>query len=131
MAKYRKYITKGILEPIHKVPFHDKAPIKRTLMLGKNQKTQSKIHLAVHEVNSRGKKIAPYTQLHRHNVDEIDLILSETGKLVYEIQLGDESYKIRAPCTIYIPKGLQHKANLVSGKGVFVCMILAKKYKTF
>jgi mannose-6-phosphate isomerase-like protein (cupin superfamily) len=131
LAKYRKYITRGILEPIHKVPFHSKAPIKRTLMLGKNQPTPSKIHLAIHQVNARGKKIAPYTELHRHNVDEIDLIISETGKLVYEIQLGDEFYKIHSPCTIYIPKGLPHKANVLSGKGTFVCIIMAKKYKTF
>jgi len=131
MAKYRKYITKGILESLHKVPGHSKAPIRRTLMLGKSQIPESKIHLAVHEVNATRKKIPPYTNLHSHNVDEIDLIIPQGGKLVYQIQLEDETYKITAPCTVFIPKKLRHKANVVSGKGIFVCMIMSNKYKTF
>ena len=32
--------------------------------------------------------------LHKHSADEINLIVSENSKLKYEIQLGDETYKV-------------------------------------
>ena len=66
--------------------------------------------------------------LHKHNADEINLIISENSKLKYEIQLGDEVYKISSPSTVFIPKGVKHKAKLISGKGIFVCIILSGKY---
>jgi len=68
--------------------------------------------------------------VHKHNFDEIHLILSENGKLTYEIELGDEKYKVSSPSTIFIPKRLKHKAKVVSGKGIFVCIILSSSYKS-
>ena len=46
-------------------------------------------------------------------------------KLKYEIQLDDETYKVTSPSTIFIPKGIKHKAKFISGKGIFVCIILS------
>lgn len=126
MKRYKKYITKGVNEPLSKVPFHSKAPIKRLSMLGKKNMPQANTHLAVHFVDARNKKIDEYSELHKHSADEINLILSETGKLVYEIQLDDEVYKVKSPVTIFIPRGINHRARVLSGKGVFICIILSK-----
>ena len=68
--------------------------------------------------------------MHEHDHDEINLILSEDSKLTYEIQMDDETYKVTSPSTIFIPKGLQHSAQAVSGKGIFVCIILSSKYSS-
>jgi len=124
MKRYRKYIKKGVNEPLSKVPFHTKAPIKRLSMLNKKRFPSSGTHIAVHFVNSLGKKIPEYSKLHKHNHDEINLILSEKGKLTYEIQLDDEVYKVSSPSTVFIPKRVNHKAKVISGKGIFICMIL-------
>jgi hypothetical protein len=56
-------------------------------MLGKTTIPASKMHVAVHFVDTSNKKIPEYSKLHKHNVDEINLILSEKNKLVYEVQL--------------------------------------------
>lgn len=130
MRKYKKYITKGINEPLSKIPFHQKTPIKRISMLSQKIIPESKIHTAVHFVNVFDKKISKYSCLHKHDVDEVNLILSQDDKLVYEIQLDDEIYKVRSPATIFIPKGVNHRADVISGKGIFVCLILSNKYKT-
>ncbi len=130
MKSYRKFITKGVNEPLQKIPFHGKAPIKRLSMLSKTSIPESKTHLAVHFVDASRKKIPEYSKLHKHNFDEINLILSEKNKLVYEIQLEDEIYKISAPCTVFIPKGVRHKARALSGKGIFMCMIKSNNYKS-
>ena len=123
MKRYQKFIKKGVNEPLSKVPFHGRAPIKRLSMLSKKRIPQSKTHVAVHFVNVK-KKIPEYSVLHKHGHDEINLILSESGKLTYEIQLEDEVYKVSSPSTVFIPKGINHKARVISGKGIFVCMIL-------
>jgi len=130
MQKYKKYITKGVSEPLSKVPFHKKAPIKRISMLNEKTMSESKIHAAVHFVDATNKKISKYSTLHRHDADEVNIILSQSDKLVYEIQLDDEIYKIRSPMTVFIPKGMKHRADVISGSGFFVCLILSNKYKT-
>jgi len=130
MKRYQKLIKKGVNEPLSKIPFHGKAPIKRLSMLSKKLIPKSNTHIAVHFVDSKKNKISDYSKLHKHNFDEINLVLSEKGKLTYEIELGDEKYKVSSPSTVFIPKGLKHKAKVVSGKGIFVCIILASNYKS-
>jgi hypothetical protein len=122
MNRYKKFIKKGVSEQISKIPFHNYAPIKRF--------PSSNTHVAVHFVNGNHKKMSEYSMLHKHNADEINLIVSENSKLKYEIQLDDETYKVTSPSTIFIPKGIKHKAKFISGKGIFVCIILSGKYKS-
>ena len=130
MRKYKKYITKGIHEPLSEVQFHKKAPIKRISMLSKKTIPESKIHAAVHFVDAINKKISKYSILHKHDVDEVNMLLSQNDKLVYEIQLDDEIYKVSSPVTIFIPKGVNHRADVISGSGFFVCLIMSNNYKT-
>ena len=129
MKKYQKFIKKGIREPLEKVPFHAKAPIKRLSMLSKNLISESNTHIAVHFVDST-KKLPKYSTIHKHNHDEINLILSEESKITYEVQLEDEIYQVTSPSTIFIPKGVSHRAQALTGKGIFVCIILSDKYSS-
>ena len=129
LKKYQNLIKKGINESLEKIPFHKKAPIKRLSMLSKSIIPESNTHIAVHFVDA-SKKLPEYSQLHKHNHDEINLILSESSKLKYQIQIEDESYTVTSPSTIFIPKGLRHSAQAISGKGIFVCVILSDKYSS-
>ncbi len=124
MNKYQKFIKKGIIESLDKVPFHSQAPIKRLSMLNKTLIPQSDTHIAVHFVDA-SIVLPKYSTLHSHDHDEINLILSEDSSLTYEIQFEDESYQVTSPSTIFIPKGIRHSAQAISGKGLFVCIILS------
>ena len=124
MNKYQKFIKKGVIESLDKVPFHSKAPIKRLSMLNKTLIPQSDTHIAVHFVDA-SIVLSKYSKLHKHDHDEINLILSEDSSLTYEIQFEDESYQVTSPSTIFIPKGIRHSAQAISGKGLFVCIILS------
>jgi 2-isopropylmalate synthase len=130
MKRYQKFIKKGVLESLYRVPFHSRAPIKRLSMLSRKIIPTSDTHIAVHFINGK-QKYSQYSTLHRHDYDEINLILSENDKLTYEIQLEDETYVVSSPSTVYIPKDTRHKANVVSGKGIFVCIILSDGYKSY
>ena len=57
MKRYQKYIKKGVNEPLSKVPFHSKAPLKRLSMLNQKLITESKNHIEVNFINSSQKKI--------------------------------------------------------------------------
>ena len=127
MNKYRKFIKKGVIESLDKVPFHGNAPIKRLSMLSKSLIPKSNTHIAVHFVDA-SKNLPKYSKLHKHNHDEINLILSEDSRLTYEIQLEDESYEVTSPSTIFIPKGIKHSAQAISGKGIFICIILSNTH---
>lgn len=127
MGQYQKFIKKGIPESLDTVPFHKNAPIRRLSMLSKTRIPESDTHIAVHFIDAL-KKIPNYSEPHRHDYDEINLILSEDSELIYEVQLGDESYKVTSPSSVFIPKGLRHNAQVISGKGIFVCIILSSNY---
>lgn len=129
MGKYKKFIQKGIEESLDKIPFHGKAPIRRLSMLSKNLVTESDTHIAVHFVDATT-NLPKYSKSHKHNHDEINLILSENSKLQYEIQLEDERYTVSSPSTVFIPKGMNHSAQAISGKGIFVCIILSDNYES-
>ncbi len=130
MNRYRKFIKKGVRESFSKIPSHRNVPIKRLSMLSKKLVPTSNTHVAIHFVDYKHKKLSEYSFLHKHNADEINLIISESNKLKYEIQLDDEIYKVLSPSTVFIPKGVKHKAKFLSGKGIFVCIILSGKYTT-
>ncbi|MCV0391724.1 MAG: 2-isopropylmalate synthase [Nitrosopumilus sp.] len=129
MNKYQDFIKKGVIEPLEEVPFHGKAPIKRFLMLEKSLIPQSDTHIAVHFVDA-SKDLPKYSKPHKHDCDEINLILSGDSELTYEIQLDDEIYKVSSPSTIFIPKGLRHSAQAISGNGIFVCIILSNDHSS-
>jgi len=130
MNRYRKFVKKGVKETFSKIPFHTNVPIKRLSMLSKKLVPTSNTHVAIHIVDYKNKNLSEYSFLHKHNADEINLIISENNKLKYEIQLDDEIYKVLSPSTVFIPKGVKHKARFLSGKGIFVCIILSGKYTT-
>ena len=81
MNRYKKFIKKGVSEQISKIPFHNYAPMKRLSMLSKKRLPSSNTHIAIHFVNGNHKKMLEYSMLHKHNADEINLIVSENSKL--------------------------------------------------
>ena len=135
--RYKFLIKKGLVQPLHNIPYHMRAPLKRLLMQNNNTFPDlrkilpgSNFHIAVHIIKKLPKKIPKYVEPHAHNCDEINLILSESGKLKYKITMENETYYVTSPATVYFPSGIYHTAEVVSGKGVYVCIVLSKTYKS-
>jgi hypothetical protein len=57
----------------------------------------------------------------QHSFAELILILP-TGQLVCEVVLGDESYVVEGPASVYVPAGLAHAVNAKAGAGFYVEM---------
>ncbi len=81
------------------------------------------MHIAIHKVSVRkGVDGVHYSTLHSHpDQDEVNVLISDQS-LSYDINLGDEIHEVAAPASIWIPAGLPHSANAVSGEGYFICI---------
>ncbi len=75
-----------------------------------------------------GKK---HVDSHRHNVDSIFLFIGHeeglTG-LTAEVNLGEETFEINSPCSVFIPSGLFHSYKVIEGEGLFINHVLAGDY---
>ncbi|MGF1664157.1 MAG: hypothetical protein ACFCVG_17115 [Kineosporiaceae bacterium] len=60
-------------------------------------------------------------------MDELNLLLSP-GRLLFEIELGDERHEVAAPASVLVPAGLRHRANVLEGSGYFIVIIGVPEY---
>ena len=114
---------KGNLEQA--IPYHRNIPFKRLVFVNNKLISDANIHVAVTFVNNLHKKQKKlnYVQLHNHDVDEINIVLGEQKELVYEISTDKKKHIVTSPWVVYIPKGTQHAAKPIKGKGVFICIV--------
>lgn len=122
---YSTLISKGEIKDLSTVPFHKSGPIERTVFAGGELLNLSNKHVAVHNIE-KGLKLddlPDYCLPHKHNHPEINLLLSDNKSLKYKITLGDEVHIISSPSMVYIPAGLTHSANVISGNGYFIVIL--------
>lgn len=132
MNKHEHLIHRGVIKSLDSVAFHHEAPLTRYELLQKDAVNgDGGFRVVTHIINELPNVIPSYCELHWHEFDEINLILSENNSLKYKIQLDDEVYEVEAPATVYIPKGVKHAAEVISGKGVYVAITFTKDYKAF
>lgn len=130
--KYAHLITKGEEQSLDTVQFHHQGPLTRYVLLQKDSvEGDGGFRVVTHIINNVPDEVQSYCDLHWHEFDEVNHILSADGSLRYKITLDDEVYEVDAPATVYIPKGLKHAAEVISGKGVYVCITFTKDYKAF
>jgi hypothetical protein len=115
--------TSGIIKA--KMPHHNKLPITRRVLVSNDFFNDCNVHIAVHYVKGIEKNDERYTQLHTHEVDEINLILGneDDDGLVYRVHTDSEEFTLKSPQAVYIPKGTPHAAEVIKGKGMFLCIV--------
>jgi len=115
--------TSGIIKA--KMPHHNKLPITRRVLVSNDFFKNANVHVAVHYVKGIENNDERYTQLHTHDVDEINLILGDgdCDSLVYRVRTDSEEFILKSPQAVYIPKGTPHAAEVIKGKGMFLCLV--------
>jgi len=122
-------ISQGLVTPLDTVPFHANgpAPLSRLVLAGGGVHDGLGRRVVAHEMVEVGVAQRSYCEPHVHDCAELNLLLS-TSELVYEIRLGYDLYEFVAPASIYVPAGLLHSANVISGTGFFIAMIDTSDY---
>lgn len=130
----KPFIVVGVGENLGSIPHHrDVVGIERILLLSGKLLASSPIHVAGHLVTSAGTGASAeewkYTEAHVHDCDEVNVVWSESGELVYRIELDGASHLVRSPSAVFVPAGTRHRAEAVSGRGSFFCILLSPHSK--
>ena len=119
--KFRDHIYRNEAAPLGTTPCHQASVcIRRLAPHG------FPLHIGIHQVEAG---VDPdrldYSAPHHHlDQDEVNILISD-DYLAYRLTFDDETYEVEAPATIWIPAGVQHSANVIAGRGTFVCLRLA------
>jgi hypothetical protein len=62
--------------------------------------------------------------LHSHaDEDELNIIINDKDhELSYKFVVDDQEFELSAPACVWIPADVSHNANVIKGRGTFVCM---------
>lgn len=117
-------ILELVKQELSSIPFHNNLDdISRWVALG------SKYHIAIHQIHTIQDHPEEYVQLHKHDADELNIILSNDEIFQYKIMINSEEKIINAPSVLMIPKNTMHSANVIRGRGFYICIIFQKDYK--
>jgi len=126
MRTYEELIFENVEMNLGAIPFHNDIPGIRRLA-----PRDFPTHTAIHSVSLDQSLPEDYVVPHIHAVPEINIFIPTDSTFHYEVQLGEETYSINGPRTIWIPAGLLHAANVKCGYGFFVCIILDSSENVF
>jgi len=87
---------------------------------------EKSFHVAAHIID--GKYVHQgdwhYAQLHKHEFDEVDILISTNYFLKYKMEFDGKLEELPSPSLIYIPAGTDHLAEPIDGTGMFICIYL-------
>lgn len=115
-----------ILENLNSIPFHD-----NNKEMSRYIAKDAPYHIAIHEIHCTTDQPEEYVHLHKHGVEELNILVSDTNDLEYNFVVGGEERIVSAPGVVWIPKHTLHSANVIKGSGFFICIIFEKGYKAF
>jgi mannose-6-phosphate isomerase-like protein (cupin superfamily) len=120
-------ILRGINEPLGRVFAHgDIAGIDRFSFSEIGDIRGKLSHIAVHVISDNYvyQEEDHYTESHKHDFDEINILISTNSCLEYNMSCDGRSEVVASPSLIHIPAGTEHRAEAIRGTGVFICIYL-------
>ena len=76
-------------------------------------------HIALHEIDVKSNN-QDYVDLHKHDFDEINILLDDDIKFEYNI--NGTKLVIEGRKVIFIPRGVMHAQKIIEGRGKFLCI---------
>jgi hypothetical protein len=121
-------VVRGRIEPLANVPFHHDGPLTRWLMAGAALHPGLDYHIAIHQFTDVEPAPREYCEVHVHDYDEIN-VFHTTSALHVAVRLGEHTLQVEAPATVFIPAGTPHAANVTSGTGFMVAILLDGEFR--
>jgi hypothetical protein len=121
-------VVRGRIEPLADVPFHHEGPLTRWLMAGAALNPDLHYHIAIHQFTDVEPAPREYCDVHVHDYDEIN-VFHTTSALRVAVRLGENTVQVEAPATVFIPAGTPHAANVISGTGFMVAILLDGEFR--
>ena len=132
-SQFSRFFIAPEERPTSEIPFHnDSAPGVRRVFLEKKLLPETDAYVIVRTAADVRPDQPQYIDFHAHNVSSIYLFMGEGDNLEglrAEVMLGDETFVIDSPATVYIPKGVPHSSRLIEGSGHFGHIVLSGDYR--
>lgn len=74
---------------------------------------------------------AGHVDRHRHTCDSLFLFTGDSDDLTglaVEVSLGERTFRLDSPASVFIPAGVEHSYRVLGGAGLFVNHVLAGSY---
>jgi mannose-6-phosphate isomerase-like protein (cupin superfamily) len=100
---------------VNELPDHDLSQvIPYPILMSKAQVPEANawaLYLYIKDISQAMKDIALLIDKatpHRHEFDEMYLLIGDEKAITFEIMLGDETYQVSTPGAVYVPRGTPH-----------------------
>lgn len=132
-GQYTRFLISPEERPTSEIPYHyDTAPGVRRVFLEKKLLPETDTYVIVRTAKDVKPDQQDYIDFHAHNVNSIYLFMGEDDDLkglLAEVMIGDETYQVSSPATVYIPRGVPHTTRLIDGSGHFTHIVLSSDYR--
>lgn len=119
--------------PTSEIPYHhDTAPGVRRVFLEKKLFPEAEAYVMVRSASGVQSCQPGYIDAHAHSVSSIYLFIGAAGDLTglrAEVILGEETFEVASPATVYIPGGMSHYSRIIGGSGHFCHIVLKGDYR--
>lgn len=132
-ASMKDLVVKPAAISATELRYHRAGPGTRYVMIDERFVSDCRFYSIVREIPRLDDYGAGHVDSHRHTVDSVFLFIgAEPGMtgLTVEVRLGEESFTLDSPCSVFIPSGLVHSYRVVSGTGYFVNNVMAGDYNS-
>jgi len=132
-GQYTRFLISPEERPTSEIPYHyDTAPGIRRVFLEKKLLPETDAYVIVRTAKNVKPDQPDYIDFHTHNVSSIYLFMGEDDGLKglrAVVMIGNETYEVASPATVYIPKGVPHTSRLIDGSGHFTHIVLGGDYR--
>lgn len=132
-TNFEKFITNPQVISATELKYHRHGPGSRYVMLDKRFVPDCRCYCIVREVIELGTDEKPHVDLHRHAVDSVFFFIgNEDGMtgLNVRVLLGEQWFNVSSPASIFIPSGIEHSYEFISGAGKYINFVFAEDYNS-
>lgn len=131
MTSYERYIVKPFDWAERPLIHHDRKVMDALgplmAFLNTDMVEDADLNIFVHHIDVKNPPGPDYVEIHAHEVSQA-YVFPLPG-LTFEVTLGDESYTVKSPATVFIPPRLKHTVKILEGSGIEVSIVRNEKYE--
>jgi hypothetical protein len=131
MGSHGKYVVKPFDWAERPLVHHDRDAMNTLgplmAFLNTDMVPDADLNVFIHQIDVKDPPGPDYVEVHAHEVSQA-YVFPSPG-ITFEVTLGDETYTVDSPATVFIPPRLKHTVKIVRGSGIEVSIVRNEKYE--
>ena len=126
LYKYDKLILPVSYRSAAELKKHGEGVGTRYVFSDHKNNPEGKVYSALRVVKNV-KRPPQHVEIHSHSVDSLFMFIGDNDDLTglqVEVVLGEKTYILDSPASVYVPQDVQHAYRFVKGSGKYVNIVL-------